>query len=113
MKYSAAYFQDIKKHYPEVATGFDQLAKGISEAGPLDRKTQLLIKLGIAIGTGSEGDTQNLTMQALKAGISAEEIKQAVLLSITTAGFPKMIVAMQWVGDIIASQGKTAKPAYA
>ncbi len=101
MKYSAKYFEDIKKHYPKVAAEFDKLAKDISEAGPLDRKTQLFIKLGVSIGLGSEGNIQNLTKQALDQGVSDEEIRHAVLLATTTAGFPSMIVAMRWVHDVI------------
>lgn len=101
MKYSPAYQKAFKKRYPKVSACFDDLGKFTAEAGPLDRKMQLMVKLGAAIGLGSEGDTQNLAGQALEAGLTAEELRQAVLLTVTTAGFPKMIVAMQWVEDIV------------
>ena len=106
MKYSPKYYQDLKKRYPEVARSFDQLAQNCSKAGPLDKKTQCLIKMGVAIGIGSEGDVQNLAKQALKDGASLDEIRQAVLLSVTTAGFPAMIVAMQWVDEVISGKVK-------
>jgi alkylhydroperoxidase/carboxymuconolactone decarboxylase family protein YurZ len=102
VKYSPEYFENIKKLYPRVAEGFDQLAREIATGGPLDGKQQLLVKLGIAIGIGSEGDVQNLASQALVDGISAEDLRHAVLLTVTTAGFPAMIVAMQWVEEIIS-----------
>jgi alkylhydroperoxidase/carboxymuconolactone decarboxylase family protein YurZ len=107
MKYSPEYQKALKKRYPKVAACFDDLGKFTAEAGPLDRKMQLMVKLGAAIDLGSEGDTQNLAGQALQEGLTAEELRQAVLLTVTTAGFPKMIVAMQWVEEII--EQKTAK----
>ena len=106
MKYSPKYYKDLKKRYPEVAKCYDQLAQDCATAGPLSKKTQHLVKLGIAIGIGSEGDVQNLTAQALAAGINPDEIRHAVLLSVTTAGFPAMIVAMQWAEEIISAKVK-------
>lgn len=106
MKYSPKYFNDLKKRYPAVTDCFDELAAYCAKAGPLDKKTQHLIKLGIAIGIGSEGDVQNITGQALDNGVTPDEIRQAILLSVTTAGFPVMIVAMQWAEEIIAARSK-------
>jgi 4-carboxymuconolactone decarboxylase len=106
MKYSPKYYKDFKKRYPEVAKSYEQLALDCTKAGPLNKKTQHLVKLGIAIGIGSEGDVQNHAMQALADGVSPDEIRQAVLLSVTTAGFPTMIVTMQWVEEILSAKVK-------
>jgi alkylhydroperoxidase/carboxymuconolactone decarboxylase family protein YurZ len=106
MKYSPKYFREFQKRYPNVAKSFDQLGADCAKAGPIDKKTQYLIKLGIAVGLGHEGNVQKLTMKALADGVSPDEIRQAVLLSTTTAGFPTMIVAMQWVEEIIAAKKK-------
>jgi alkylhydroperoxidase/carboxymuconolactone decarboxylase family protein YurZ len=106
MKYSPKYYKDFKRRYPEVAKSQDQLAQDCAKAGPLNKKTQHLVKLGIAIGIGSEGDVQNLTAQALTDDVSPDEIRHAVLLSVTTAGFPAMIVAMQWAEEIISAKAK-------
>ena len=104
MKYSPRYFENIRKRYPMVAQDFDHLAAEIARAGTLTGKEQLLVKLGMAIGIGSEGDVQNLSMQALSEGVGPEELRQAALLAVTTAGFPTMIVAMQWVEEVIANR---------
>ena len=106
MKYSPKYQENLKKHFPAVKSSFDHLAQDTATAGPLSLREQRLVKLGIAIGIGSEGDTQNLAIQCLAEGMSPEELRHAVLLAITTAGFPTMIVAMQWVEEIIAGEGK-------
>lgn len=106
MKYSPKYYKDLKHRYPEVAKCFDQLALECAKAGPLNKKTQIMVKLGVAIGIGSEGDVQNLTEQAMAGGVSPDDIRHAVLLSMTTAGFPAMIVAMQWVEAIISAKAE-------
>ena len=101
MKYSPKYYEELKKRFPRTTASFDQLGRDCAEEGPLDKKTQLMVKLGVAIGIGSEGDVQNLAGQALAAGISPVDLRHAVLLSVTTAGFPRMIVATQWIEEII------------
>ncbi len=102
MRYSPDYYTNLKKRYPMVSKSFDTLAADCAVAGPLDAKTQRMVKLGVAIGKGIEGDIQNLTMQALADGNTPDEIRHAVLLSVTTAGFPAMITSMQLVEEIIS-----------
>jgi 4-carboxymuconolactone decarboxylase len=106
MKYSPKYFKELQKRYPAVTGCFDELERFCAKAGPLDKKTQHFVKLGIAIGIGSEGDIQNITGQALDSGSTPDEVRQAILLSVTTAGFPAMIVAMQCAEEIIESRSK-------
>jgi alkylhydroperoxidase/carboxymuconolactone decarboxylase family protein YurZ len=106
MRYSTDYYANLEKRYPAVAKSFDRLAEDCSGAGPLDAKTQRLVKLGVAIGIGSEGDIQNLTIQSLADGVMPDEIRHAVLLSVTTAGFPAMIASMQLVEEIISKKTK-------
>jgi alkylhydroperoxidase/carboxymuconolactone decarboxylase family protein YurZ len=104
MKYSPAYYADFERKYPEVAVDFSKLAKACHQAGPLDEKCRRLVKLGIAIGIGSEGDVQSHVSQAITEGITPEEIRHAILQTLTTAGFPRMIEAMMWAEDIISSK---------
>jgi 4-carboxymuconolactone decarboxylase len=106
MKYSPKYFTEFKKRYPKVAKSFDQLGLECAKAGPLDEKTQHLIKLGVATALGHEGNVQKLAKRALEDGVSPDELRQAVLLSTTTAGFPTMLAAMQWVEEVIAAEAK-------
>ena len=104
MKYSPEYYANFKKKFPQIAEDFNKLAQDCHQAGPLDMKCRRLIKLGIAIGIGSEGDVQSHVIQALDEGITPDEIRHAILQTLTTAGFPQMIVAMRWAEEII---GKT------
>ena len=86
---------------PDNLKEIKQLGQTCREAGPLDQKCQDLIKLGIAMGAKSRGSVMSSTRKALEAGATAEEITHAVLLSLTTTGFPNMIAALQWVESVL------------
>ena len=43
-------FENFSKNYPEIVEHYDKLGSICRNAGPLDNKSQDLIKLGIAIG---------------------------------------------------------------
>jgi len=41
------------------------------------------------------------TRKALEAGCSPAQVRHAVLLSVTTMGFPNMMAALSWVDDVL------------
>jgi len=86
--------------FPDIFKDFQQLGKTCRESGPLDKKCQDLINLGIAIGANSRGAVRSQSRKALESGATQDEILHAVLLSLTTTGFPKMIAAMGWVDEV-------------
>ena len=92
-------YKRFGKEFPEIEKEFDQLAKKCHASGPLDEKVRRLIKLGIAIGSESEGAIKSHTRRALAIGITQEEIRHTILLGLTTIGFPKMIAALNWVHE--------------
>lgn len=97
-------YENFTSKFPGVYKAYNQLGISTREAGPLDQKVQDLIKLGIAIGANSRGAVMSHTRKALASGAAPEEITHAVLLSITTTGFPNMIAAMGWVDEVLAKQ---------
>ncbi len=86
--------------YPEILNAYEMLGEAVQKAGPLEKKTKALIKLSISIGAKMEGAVHSHTRKALEAGCSEIEIKQVVLLSLPTLGFPSMMAAMTWVEDV-------------
>jgi alkylhydroperoxidase/carboxymuconolactone decarboxylase family protein YurZ len=42
------------------------------------------------------------TRKALASGATPDEIIHAVLLSLTTAGFPNMIAALGWADEVLS-----------
>ena len=97
-------YESFAKQFPEILTQYQTLSKTCREIGPLDTKSQNLVKLGIAMGANSRGGVMSAVRKSLAEGTSAEEIRHAVLLSITSTGFPNMIAAMGWVEEVLAKQ---------
>ena len=99
--YLPKIFENFSNTFPEVLKDYQQLGKTSRVAGPLDPKLQDLIKFGIAVGANSRGAVMSHTRKALASGATHEEIIHAVLLSLTTTGFPNMIAAMGWVEAVL------------
>jgi alkylhydroperoxidase/carboxymuconolactone decarboxylase family protein YurZ len=93
-------YERFRKEYPGIDREYDRLAKKCHASGPLNEKVRRLVKLGIAIGSQSEGAVKSHTRRALALGISSREIRHAVLLGLTTIGFPKMIATLNWVHEV-------------
>ena len=99
--YLPKIYESFKANFPEIFEDYSRLGVSCREKGPLDRKTQDLVKLGISIGSNSRGAVMSHTRKALASGASKEEITQTVLLSLTTTGFPNMIAALGWVQIVL------------
>ena len=98
--YLPKVYEKFTGKYPEVFKDYKQLGQTCRAAGPLDQKCQDLVKLGIAIGANSRGAVMSSTRKALESGATKDEIAHAVMLSLTTTGFPNMIAALQWVDAV-------------
>ena len=89
-------YKDFVSKFPAVGEAHERIAKAADSAGPLDRKTCELIKIGLSIGAGLETATRSHVRRALQHGATESEIEQAVLLAYNTCGFPRMVMAWQW-----------------
>jgi alkylhydroperoxidase/carboxymuconolactone decarboxylase family protein YurZ len=65
-------------------------------AGPLDRRTCELIRMGIALGAGQETSFHSHVRRALEHGARREEIEQAIVLAMTTCGFSRAVAGWKW-----------------
>lgn len=91
---------------PAVWHAYNELGEAVAQAGPLDAKTQRLIKLALAVGAGREGAVRSHARQGRKAGLSLEEMNQVAMLGITTVGWPQAFAAHCWIGEALG----TVKP---
>src|SRR5688500_9620321 len=92
--------------YPQVWAAYNRLGNAVAEAGPLDEKSQRLVKLAIAIGSQRQGAVHSHTRRALAAGCTPEEIVQVGILAITTVGWPGAFAAICWMKDTLEKQKK-------
>lgn len=97
-------FQRFTEEFPNVAKAYEELGDAVHNAGPLDEKTRALIKLAISTGARLEGAVHSHVRKALKAGVTKEEMRHAVLLALPTIGLPSMMAAMTWIDDIIGEE---------
>lgn len=103
-EYLPDIYMDFRDDYPEVARALDALGAATGEAGPLEERTQRLVKLGIAIGGLAEGAVRSNARKALELGVSAEEIRHVALLAITTSSFPTAIAGLSWIEEVLATE---------
>jgi AhpD family alkylhydroperoxidase len=90
--------------FPALGDAHEAVARSVDAAGPLDRKTCHLIKIGVSIGAGLETAVRSHVRRALEHGATETEIEQAILLAMNTCGFPRTVAAWQWAKQQIEQQ---------
>jgi 4-carboxymuconolactone decarboxylase len=85
---------------PEIADAYEALGGAVHQAGPLDERTRALVKIALATGAGLEGAVHAHVRKALALGLTREEITHAIILALTTLGWPRMHAAWTWANDI-------------
>ncbi len=90
--------QEFIQRFPELGRAWDMTGQA-GAAGPLDVKTQRLVKLGIAAGTMREGAVHSAVRKARDAGATMEEIEQVVALAASNIGLPSAVAVWTWVRD--------------
>jgi alkylhydroperoxidase/carboxymuconolactone decarboxylase family protein YurZ len=91
--------QRIAREHPAVWEAYNNLGQAASDAGPLDQKSERLVKLAVAIGAGLEGAVHSHVRRGLAAGLSPQELRQVAFLAITTVGWPSAIAGLSWIEE--------------
>ncbi len=79
----------------------EQLGEAVRTEGPLDQKQGHLIQLAAAAAIRSEGAVHSHTRRALEEGATSDEIRHALLLLVSTIGFPTVVAALSWAEDLL------------
>ena len=93
------HYQNLSNRFPTVLAAVENLGSAIRSAGPLDKKTAELIGLAVAASAQSVGAVQSHARRAAAAGATREEIEHALILLISTIGFPKVAAALAWIEE--------------
>jgi len=89
-------FTQFKQEFPDVYADYERLGQGIHQrGGPLDDKTRALLKLAVSGAAGHLRALETHVRAAREAEVNEEEIKHALLMLITTCGFPTFMEAYQ------------------
>ena len=90
--------------FPELGRVHEEIGKLADQAGPLDRKTCELIKIGLSIGASLETATRSHVRRALEHGATPQEIEQAIVLAMNTCGLPRTVAAWKWARVCLEEQ---------
>jgi AhpD family alkylhydroperoxidase len=80
-------------------------------SGPLDARTRERVKLGMAAASRSESAVHSHVHRAIEAGASRAEVEHALLLGVTTIGFPRAMAALTWADAALEARGRIAEEA--
>ena len=89
-------YRQFAAKFPEMVEAHQRAAQAAERAGPLDAKTCALIKIGMCVGAGLESALRSHVRRAGEHGATEQEIEQAIVLGMTTCGFPQTVAAWAW-----------------
>ncbi len=89
-------YKKFVSRFPELADCHERVAQAVDRIGPMDRKAQELVKIGICVGAGLESALRSHVRRATQAGATRDEIEQAIMLAMNTCGFPSTVAAWHW-----------------
>ncbi|WP_027371252.1 carboxymuconolactone decarboxylase family protein [Desulfovermiculus halophilus] len=101
MENTPTFYQKMQTDYPEVMKSVSRLGEATRAEGPLDEKQAQLIQLAAAAAMRSEGAVHSHARRALKAGATPEEVRHALIVLISTIGFPNVAAAVSWANDVM------------
>ena len=104
-----AAHQRFVRRFPKLGQSWDLVNQEGGE-GPLDAKTQRLLKLAIAIGAMREGAVHSGVRKARDAGASLAEMEQVVALAASTIGFPSAVAVWSWVREEARPGARPKRP---
>ena len=95
-----ALLDRVISDYPEVWRAYRMLGDAAANAGPLDARSQRLVKLALAVGARSQGAVHSHARRALREGIPAAAVLQVPLLAVSSVGWSAAMAALAWVRDV-------------
>jgi 4-carboxymuconolactone decarboxylase len=93
-----AVHRQFVARFPRLGKAWD-LVNEEGGSGPLDDKTQRLVKLAVAVGAMREGAVHSGVRKARDAGASLAEMEQVVALGASTIGLPSAVAVWTWMRD--------------
>lgn len=94
-----AYLDFIQRH-PKLGEAWSNLHEAGAQ-GPLDERTQRLVKLGIAVGAMREGAIRSSVRKARAIGIEVAAIEQVIALAASTLGLPSTVAVDSWIRSLL------------
>lgn len=91
-------------YFPEVDKALYSLRQSCANAGPLDARVQLLVRLAVAAALGFEPAICAEASRATQLGVSLAEMQQVILLVIPNAGYVRAAEALTWLNQAFGKE---------
>ena len=98
------HYESMRNRFPSLIQASTNLGETAKDAGPLDLKTAHLIQMAAAAAIRSEGAVHSHARRALDAGASTDDVYHAILLLVSTIGFPATAAAVSWIDDVTGAR---------
>lgn len=98
--------EGIRAEHAEVWDAYTKLGDAAADAGPLDKRTQRLVKLALALGARQEGAVHSHARRGLKQGLSREDLLHVAYLGITTLGWSHATAGRSWILDVVEGKSR-------
>jgi alkylhydroperoxidase/carboxymuconolactone decarboxylase family protein YurZ len=95
------HYESLKARFPRTMEAIENLGGTVRDEGPLEKKVGHLVKMAAAAVSNSEGAVHSHARRALEAGATRDEVYHALLILVSTIGFPKVAAAISWVDDVV------------
>ncbi|MBI3091239.1 MAG: carboxymuconolactone decarboxylase family protein [Candidatus Tectomicrobia bacterium] len=93
--------QSFAEQYPQIHTAMLQMQKQCAAWGPLDERTRALIELVIASVRMQPSGVRAQAARALKQGITAEEVRHAILLTLGGCGYSSVMASLAAANEVL------------
>jgi len=90
--------QQFVHRFPDIGRAWELVSREAG-SGPLDPRSERLVKLAIAVGAVRESAVHSAARKARDAGVTLAEMEQVVALAASTIGFPASVAAWSWIRD--------------
>jgi alkylhydroperoxidase/carboxymuconolactone decarboxylase family protein YurZ len=96
-------YREFITRFPTLASAWETLHAAGGE-GPLDERSQRLVRLAVAMGALREGAVRSGARKAVAMGIPLAEIEQLVALAASTIGLPAAVACWSWIVDALGEE---------
>jgi AhpD family alkylhydroperoxidase len=86
-------YHSLRAALPEVFRAYGELSRSVMSAGALDVKTKELIALAISVSKQCDGCIASHAKGAARSGATAEEVAEALAVTISMNGGPGTVYA--------------------
>ncbi len=93
----------FSRKHPEIDSSYQAFARAVHEkGGPLSARERALIKVSVAAASQFDYALRYHIRQALSEHCGVDDVEHAILLTATTAGFPRMMAALMILREELA-----------